>query len=68
MELAHHSISEGTKHIIDATSILTVFGTLAQVLPPIAALLTIIWTLIRIYESTTVQKWIGNEPKGLNNK
>ena len=30
-------------------------GTLAQLLPHIAALLTIVWTLIRIFETDTVQ-------------
>ena len=55
----HDSLSEVTKHIIDGVSALTVMGTLAQLLPPLAALFTIIWTCIRIYESNTVQKWLG---------
>jgi len=33
-------------------------GTLAQVLPSIAALFTIVWTVIRIYETKTVQSWL----------
>lgn len=67
MELHDHA-SEATKHIIDGVSALTVLGTLAQVLPPLAALFTIIWTLIRIYETRTVQKWLGkNETQGTNN-
>jgi len=36
-------------------SIGTVIGTLAQVLPAIAAIFTIVWTVIRIYETKTVQ-------------
>lgn len=47
----------------DAISVATVIGTLAKVLPAIAALLTIIWTCFRIYETKTVQKWLGNEVK-----
>jgi len=34
---------------------LTVIGTLAEFLPPLAALFTIIWTAIRIYETKTIQ-------------
>jgi len=30
-----------------------------QVLPAIAALFTIVWTLIRIYETKTIQKLLG---------
>lgn len=33
-------------------------GTLAQLLPAIAALFTIIWTGLRIYESKTVQRLV----------
>lgn len=45
----------------DAVSLVTVVGTLAEVLPAIAALLTIIWTGFRIYETRTVQGWLGNK-------
>lgn len=45
----------------DALSIVTVIGTLADILPAIAALLTIVWTCFRIYELDTVQKWIGKK-------
>jgi hypothetical protein len=36
--------TESTKHVIDSISVLTVVGTLADILPPIAALVTIVWT------------------------
>lgn len=52
--------SESLKHIVDGVSVVTVIGTLANVLPAIAALFTIIWTAIRIYETKTVQGWLGN--------
>jgi hypothetical protein len=45
----------------DAVSIVTVVGTLAQVLPAVAALLTIVWTSLRIYETATVQGWLGKK-------
>lgn len=57
----HHDTA---KHITDALSVATVVGTLMQVLPAIAAVFTIVWTAIRIYETDTVQKLLG---KGKNN-
>jgi hypothetical protein len=51
-------INEHTKHIIDWTSIGIAFGTLMQMLPSIAAALSIVWSLIRIYETKTVQAWL----------
>ena len=56
-------ISEGTKHAVDALSVMTVIGTLAQILPSIAALFTIVWTSFRIYELRTIQKWLGKGVK-----
>jgi hypothetical protein len=50
-------IDEPTKHLIDGISVATVMGTLMSWLPSIAALFTIIWTAIRIYETKTVQGW-----------
>lgn len=51
-------IIESVKHATDALSVLTVLATLAQWLPSIAALFTLIWTIIRIYETRTVQRWL----------
>lgn len=50
---------ETAKHIGDAVSISTVLASLAGWLPAVAAVLSIIWTLIRIYETKTVQRWIN---------
>lgn len=58
--MTEHS-TEGIKHVTDAVSVVTVIGTLAQVLPAIAALFTIVWTGFRIYELDTVQKWLGKK-------
>ncbi len=54
--MAQHS--EEIKHIADGLSIMTVIGTLADVLPAIAALFTIIWTGFRIWETETVKGWL----------
>lgn len=59
MALEH--IDNSVKHVGDAISIVTVLGTLAQVLPSIAAVITIVWTSIRIYETDTVQKLLGKK-------
>jgi hypothetical protein len=52
---------ETLKHVADAASVVTVIGTLTNVLPHAAALFTIIWTSIRIYETDTVQRWLGKK-------
>jgi hypothetical protein len=57
------TIDEHTKHLIDGVSVATVMGTLMSWLPAIAALFTIIWTAIRIYETKTVQGWIKKNAK-----
>lgn len=56
---------ETTKHVIDALSVATVLGTLVEMLPSIAAVFTIVWTAIRIWETDTVRSWTGRRmPKG----
>lgn len=49
---------DGPKHLGDALSITTLLGALSEMLPHVAALLTIVWTLIRIIETDTVQRWL----------
>jgi len=51
----NHETTETMKHAGDAISAFVVVGAIVNWLPPVAALLTIIWTLIRIFESNTVQ-------------
>jgi hypothetical protein len=43
-------MQEHTKHVLDTVSGLTAFGAIMKFLPAIAALLSIIWYCIRIYE------------------
>jgi len=57
--MASHMATEGTKQVVDAVSVLTVVGTIGDVLPPLAALFTLVWTGIRIYETETVQNILG---------
>lgn len=54
--------TESTKTLVDGLSVVTVVGTLGEMLPPMAALFTLVWTAIRIYETKTVQRLLGKEP------
>ena len=53
--------TETVKHAVDAVSVVTVVGTLMDILPAVAALFTIVWTAIRIYETDTVQRLLGKK-------
>jgi len=54
--------TESTKTLVDGLSVDTVVGTIGELLPPMAALFTLVWTAIRIYETKTVQRLLGKEP------
>ena len=54
--------TESTKTLVDGLSVVTVVGTIGEMLPPLAALFTLVWTAIRIYETKTVQKMLGKKP------
>lgn len=64
--LGDHVINTPEKQIMDLLSVATVVGTLADYLPHVAAVFTIAWTGIRIWETVTVQGWFGRNkpPKG----
>jgi len=53
--------TESTKTLIDGLSVVTVVGTIGELLPPMAALFTLVWTAIRIYETKTVQRLLGKD-------
>jgi hypothetical protein len=52
----------GEKYFVDAVSILTMVGALSNYLPHVAALFTIVWTGIRIYETDTIQRMVKRKP------
>lgn len=52
---------ETIKNAVDGISILTVLGTLAEILPALAALFSLVWSLIRIWETNTVQNWLKHK-------
>ncbi|WP_337846865.1 hypothetical protein [Sphingomonas sp.] len=47
---------DGAKHAIDLISIVSLLGALVSILPKIATILTIIWTLLRIWQEPIVQR------------
>jgi len=63
-----NNIDESSKHAIDAASIFTAVGSVLQWLPEVAAVFTIIWTGIRIYETNTVQKWVNRRKENATKK
>jgi hypothetical protein len=52
---------ETAKQFIDGLSLITVVGTLTEMLPSISALLSIVWVGIRIWETDTVQSLFGRK-------
>lgn len=47
------------KHAGDAGALAITAGALVDYLPAVAAALSILWTVIRIYETDTVQRILG---------
>ena len=58
------NLDESLKHALDGVSVIATVGSLIQMLPSIAAVFTIVWTGIRIYETDTVQKLFGRKGDG----
>ena len=52
-----------TKDVIDVAAASTALLTLAAWLPPTASILTIVWMVLRIYESDTVQSIVNGTKK-----
>lgn len=56
--MSDHATNEVVRVIGDTASVATAVGTLAGYMPALAAVFTIIWTSIRIYETDTVQAYV----------
>lgn len=52
-------MDESTKTLVDWAAFGNTIAVLAGWLPAVAGAVTIVWTLLRIYESNTVQKLLG---------
>ena len=48
-----------SKATLDLIAIGTTVGSVSEILPPVAAIFTIVWTAIRIYETETMQRILG---------
>ena len=55
-------LNESFKHAIDSISIAGTVGTIMGYLPDVTALLTFVWVAIRLYETRTIQGWLGRKP------
>ncbi|MDR7062000.1 MULTISPECIES: hypothetical protein [unclassified Sphingopyxis] len=58
------ALSDATRHWLDAASFGVVFATLVNWLPSMAAGASLLWSLVRLYETATVQRilaWIGRK-------
>lgn len=60
MDEHKHTILE---RVGDWVAVGAVVGTLTDMLPAIAALFTIVWTGIRIWETDTIQGWRGHRKR-----
>lgn len=49
-------VPDTTKVVGDLVSFAALLGSLVSMLPAVASVLTIVWTVIRIYETPTVQR------------
>lgn len=58
-------IPDNLKLIADCLSVGIVVGTIADMLPSIAAVLTIVWTAIRIWETPTIQRLFRRDGDGV---
>ena len=55
--------TESLKPLVDAVAVTTTASALVGWLPPIVAILTLVWTVIRIYETETVQRFVQKRKK-----
>jgi hypothetical protein len=53
---------EQIKYVVDATAMAVVGAAWVNWLPDLAALFTMIWVLIRIWETDTIRKWTKRSP------
>jgi hypothetical protein len=56
-----HQHSEQIKHTVDGVAGVVTVGALMEYLPHVSAILSIVWLVIRIYETDTIQKLLGHK-------
>lgn len=60
-EIVKEVLPAAGKLVGDSASIGVTVLSFIEYLPAVSALLAIFWTVIRIYETKTVQRWLGNK-------
>lgn len=55
MTAHHHTM----KTLFDFAALGITAGAIIKLLPAVAAAFSIVWTAIRIFETKTVQRWLG---------
>lgn len=64
-------VQQQLEHIktgVDGLSITTILLALLDKMPEIAALAALVWTIIRIWETSTVQRWCGKRKRRKNDE
>ena len=56
-------MSQDIKPLLDAAALATTLTTIVGWLPPLAALVSIVYTGFRIWETKTVQGWVDGHKK-----
>ena len=54
-------MNDQIKAVLDVSSFAVVGATLVEWLPAVAALLSIVWALIRLWETATVKRWFRRD-------
>jgi hypothetical protein len=49
------------RHVLDAAAAATALATMTKILPPIAALFSILWTLYQFYSSPHFQRFLKRQ-------
>lgn len=62
-----HLIEDPNTVTVDIAAVGIAFGALVNALPAVASILSIIWFLIRIWETDTVKQWTGRLPQPKEN-
>lgn len=50
-------LGDAQRRVVDVGAALVAAGTLASILPHLAALFTVIWYALQVYETRTIQRW-----------
>lgn len=55
--MINDTLGDASRRVVDGAAALVAGGTLAGILPHVAALFTVIWYVLQVYETKTIQRW-----------